>query len=91
MVFPRTHHFVTTQMGYQEEVFLAVLCKKIPQPFEMIDSLKYALDRKKPPPISHFFSRLSGDGVKGQPSISQQSYNDFLDIMKECEFYYQKY
>ena len=35
LVFPRTHHFVTTQMGYQEEVFLAVLCKKIPQPFEM--------------------------------------------------------
>ena len=83
LVFPRTHHFVTTQMGYQEEVFLAVLCKKIPQPFEMIDSLKYALDRKKPPPISHFFSRLSGDGVKGQPSISQQSYNDFLDIWKK--------
>ena len=80
LVFPRTHHFVTSQMRYSEEVFLSVLCKKIPQPFEMIDSLKYALDMKNPPPISHFYSRLAGDEIKGKPGISQQSYRDFVDI-----------
>ena len=85
LVFPRTHHFVTSQMGYQEEVFLSVLNKKIPQPFEMIDSLKYALDMKNPPPIAHFFSRLSGDELNGKPSISQQSYNDFVDIWKQID------
>ena len=83
LVFPRTHHFITSQMGYQEEVFTAVLNKKIPQPFEMIDSLKYALDMKKPPPISHFFSRLQGDSLTGKPGITQQHYDDFVDIWKK--------
>ena len=81
-VFPRTHHFITSQMGYQEEVFTSVLSKKIPQPFEMIHSLQYALDMKNPVPMSHFFSRLQGDGIAGKPGITQQHYDDFVDIWR---------
>ena len=83
LVFPRTHHFITSQMGYNEEVFSSVLCKKIPQPFEKIDSLQYALDMKEPPPVSHFFSRLKGDALTGEPSISEESYNDFVSIWRQ--------
>ena len=80
LVFPRTHHFITQQLGYQEEVFSSLLCKKIPQPFEKIDSLKYALDMKTIPPISHFFSHLRGDGLTGNPSVSRQDYQNFTEI-----------
>lgn len=80
LVFPRTYHFITRQMKYGEEVFHSVLNKKIPQPFEMIDSLQYALDMKQPPPLSHFFSNLKGDNITGKPSVSAEDYSNFKDI-----------
>ena len=85
LVFPRTYHFITSQMKYDDEVFNSVLCKKIPQPFEMIDSLQYTLEMKHPPPISHFFSNLKGDNITGSPSISQTDYGNFLDIWRKID------
>ena len=83
LVFPRTHHFITSQMEYNEDVFDSVLSKKIPQPFEMIDSLQYTLDLKQAPPIAHFFSNLKGDNITGKPSVSQEDYSNFLDIWRK--------
>ena len=70
-------------MKYDDDVFHSVLCKKIPQPFEMIDSLQYTLEMKQPPPISHFFSNLKGDNITGKPSVSETDYANFLDIWRK--------
>ena len=91
MIYPKTFQLVCGQFKYSEEVFELIVKGKCPQPFEKIDSVAYALNMHEPPPREHFFSRLRGDHIGGEPSVGDDDYARFLEIFSalKCRNYLQ--
>ena len=76
-MFPRTYDYMINQKGYSLLQFEHVVKAKLIQPFEHIDSYKFLIETKEPPPIESFFSRL-----KGETKITdelKQNYDVFKD------------
>ena len=83
-IFPRTYDYMINQKGYSLQQFEHVVKAKLIQPFEHIDSYKFLIETKEPPPIESFFSRLRGE-TKITNEL-QKNYDVFKDTWTKFSF-----